>query len=142
VLTGRKTAANWLNRGYCVALWSVIYPHFLPFFLPESIGLARVVQHRIKSENGFDSVIALFSGFWRKIIRKIIFHFECHNFFLHRIKLPKKNLRQPLKNRQKNSGTRFAPKFLNRFLFLVFYRKDFKEKKLEGLSQNAFLFSI
>ncbi|HAQ20554.1 MAG TPA: hypothetical protein DCR40_15190 [Prolixibacteraceae bacterium] len=60
----------WQNSGYCVAVWSVIYPHFLPFFLPESIGHARVVQHRIKSENGFDSVIALFSGFWRKIIRK------------------------------------------------------------------------
>jgi hypothetical protein len=75
VLAGRKVAANWQNSGYCVAVLSVIYPYFLPFFLPESIGHARVVQHRIKSENGFDSVIALFSHFWRKIIPKIIFHF-------------------------------------------------------------------
>ena len=73
--------ANWQNSGYCVAVWSVIYPHFLPFFLPESVGHARVVQHRIKSIFGFDSVVALFSGFWRKIIRKIIFQFEYHNFF-------------------------------------------------------------
>jgi len=100
-------------------VWSVIYPHFLPFFLPESIGHARVVQHRIKSENGFDSVITLFSGFWRKIIRKIIFHFKFNNFFLHKEKLAKKNLRLPLKKRQKNSGTRYAPKFLERFLFEI-----------------------
>jgi hypothetical protein len=113
-------AANWQNSGYCVAVWCVIYPHFLPFFLPASIGHARVVQHRIKSENGFDSVITLFSGFWRKIIRKIIFHFEYHNFFLKREKLAKKNLRLPLKKRQKNSGTRDAPKFLKRFLLVSF----------------------
>jgi len=74
-------AANWQNGGYCVAPWSVIYPHFLPFFLPESIGHARVVQHRIKSENGFDSVIALFSGFWRKIIRKNYFSFRVRPLF-------------------------------------------------------------
>jgi hypothetical protein len=87
-------------------VWRIIYPHFLPFFLLASLGHARVYQHRIKSENGFDSVIALFSGFWRKIIRKIIFHFEFNNFVLHREKLQKKNLHQPLKKRQKNSGTR------------------------------------
>jgi hypothetical protein len=84
LLTGRIERANWQNSGYCVAVWSVIYPHFQPFFLPASIGHARVIQHRIKSKNGFDSVIGLFTGFWIKIIRKIIFYFECHNFFLHR----------------------------------------------------------
>jgi hypothetical protein len=62
-----------LHSGYCLAVWSVIYPHFLPFFLPESIGRARLIQHRNKSENGFVSVVALFSGFWIKIIRKNYF---------------------------------------------------------------------
>jgi hypothetical protein len=33
--------------------------------------------------------------------------------------LAKKNWHLPLKKRQKNSGTRFAPKFLMRFLFSV-----------------------
>jgi len=108
-------AAIWQNSGCCLAVWCTIYPHFLPFFLPVSIGHARVYQHRIKSNFGFDSVIALFSGFWIKIIRKIIFHLECHNFFLHRIKLAKKNLRHPFWKHLKNSGTRYAPKFLERF---------------------------
>jgi hypothetical protein len=112
--------AIWQNSGYCVAVWRVIYPHFLPFFLPQSIGHAWVAEHRIKSETGFDSVIALFSSFWRKIIRKIIFHFDCCNFFLARKKLPKKNWDLPLKKRQKNSGTRYAPKFLKRFVLSNF----------------------
>ena len=83
MLTGRKATAIRLHGGYCVAVWSVIYPHFLPFFLPEGIGHARVDQHRIKSENGFDSVVALFSGLWIKIIRNNYFSLECYNFFLH-----------------------------------------------------------
>jgi len=64
-----------------VAVWSVIYPHFLPFFLPESIGHARVYQYRIKSEKGFDSVVALFSGLWMKIIRKYYFSFGVPQLF-------------------------------------------------------------
>jgi hypothetical protein len=122
VVTGRTVAAIWQHGGCCVAPWCVIYPHFLLFFLLASLGHARVVQHRIKSISGFDSVIALFSVFWRKIIRKIIFHFECYNFSLQKEKLAKKNLRQPLKKRQKNSGTRYAPKFLERFQFNGFDR--------------------
>lgn len=130
LLFGRIERANWQKGGCCVAVWCVIYPHFLPFFLPESIGRARVVQHRIKSENGFDSVIALFSGFWIKIIRKIIFRFECHNFFLARIKLAKKNLRHPPSTRDlKNSGTRYAPKFLVRCRFYGYWRQCIREKK-------------
>jgi len=74
-------AVIWLHSGYCLAVWSVIYPHFLPSFLPESIGHARVVQHRIKSKTGFDSVIALFSGFWIKIIRKNYFQFGVSTTF-------------------------------------------------------------
>jgi len=74
-------ADNWQNSGYCVAVGSVIYPHFLPLFLPASLGHARMYQRRIKSENGFDSVIALFSGFWIKIIRKNYFSLRVPQLF-------------------------------------------------------------
>jgi hypothetical protein len=43
--------------------------------------------------------------------------------------LAKKNLRHPLKKRLKNSGTRYAPKFLERFLFEGFCRYGIREKK-------------
>jgi hypothetical protein len=85
-------AAKWQNSGYCVAVWCVIYPYFLPFFLPVSIGHARVVQHRIKSENGFDSVVALFSVNWRKIIRKNYFSFRTLQLFSLERKVGKKKL--------------------------------------------------
>jgi hypothetical protein len=75
-----------------VAAWNVIYPHFLPFFLPESVGHARVVQHRIKSVFGFDSVIALSSGIWIKIIRKNYFSFRVSQLFSLKKKASKKEL--------------------------------------------------
>jgi hypothetical protein len=91
-------AANWLHSGYCLAVWSVIYPHFLPFFLPVSIGRARLKQHRTKFENGFDSVVALFSGFWIKIIRKNYFSFGVPQLFSSKKKAAKKELAPTIRN--------------------------------------------
>jgi len=99
MLFGRIECANWhkgaairLHSGYCVAVWSVIYPHFLPFFLPASLGRARIYQHRIKSIFGFDSVIALFSDYWIKIIRKYYFSFWWSQLFSSKKKVGKKEL--------------------------------------------------
>jgi hypothetical protein len=127
LLTGRTERGNWQNSCYCVAVWSVIYPHFLPFFLPQCVGHARVVQHRIKSENGFDSVIVLFSGFWIKIIRKIIFSWSATTFFFIEKSWQKRTCAIRSEKRLKNSGTRYAPKFLVRFVWMETNRNNFSK---------------
>jgi hypothetical protein len=42
--------------------------------------------------------------------------------------LAKKNLRQPVEKRLKNSGTRYAPIFLKRFLFDGLHKQVINEK--------------
>jgi len=57
-----------------------------------------------------------------------MFSLEYHIFFLQ--KSCKKKLAPAIRKMTENSGTRFAPEFLRRFLFDGFWKQSSQEKKL------------